>query len=79
MSIALNIENEPLVAERGTSLWKDAWYRLRKNHGAILGLCVFCGIALVCLVGPFFTGYTYKQTQLSLKASAPLEQIFLRT
>lgn len=79
MSIALNIENEPLVAERGTSLWKDAWFRLRKNHGAILGLCVFCGIALVCLVGPFFTGYSYEQTQLSLKASAPLEPIFLRT
>lgn len=79
MSVALNIENEPLVAERGTSLWKDAWFRLRKNHGAILGLCVFCGIALVCLVGPFFTGYTYEQTQLSLKASAPLEPIFLRT
>lgn len=79
MSVALNIENESLVAARGTSLWKDAWFRLCKNHGAILGLCVFCGIALVCLVGPFFTGYTYEQTQLSLKASAPLEPIFSRT
>jgi oligopeptide transport system permease protein len=79
MSIALNIENEPLIAERGTSLWRDAWFRLRKNHGAILGLCVFCGITLVCLIGPFFTGYTYEHTQLSLKASAPLEPIILRT
>jgi oligopeptide transport system permease protein len=77
--LTVTAEPEILTAERGTSLWKDAWFRLRKNHGAILGLCVFCGITLICLFGPFFTGYTYEHTQLSLKASAPLEPIILRT
>ena len=65
--------------ERGTSLWKDAWYRLRKNHVALFGLYAFCLIAFLCLIGPFFTGYTYEQTEISLKASAPMEPIFLRS
>jgi oligopeptide transport system permease protein len=65
--------------EQGTSLWKDAWYRLRKNHVALFGLYAFCLIAFLCLVGPFFTGYTYEQTEISLKASAPMEPIFWRS
>src|ERR1700693_6070628 len=65
--------------EQGTSLWKDAWYRLRKNHLALFGLGAFLVITFLCLVGPFFTGYTYEQTEISLKASAPMERIFLRT
>src|ERR1700728_232847 len=65
--------------EQGTSLWKDAWYRLKKNHIAIFGLYAFCVVAFLCLVGPFFTGYTYEQTEISLKASAPMERIFVRT
>jgi len=65
--------------EQGISLWKDAWYRLRKNHVALFGLYAFCVVACLCLVGPFFTGYTYEQTEISLKASAPMEPIFVRS
>src|ERR1700726_371686 len=77
-----SIEPAPIRAEelvQGTSLWKDAWFRLKKNHVALFGLYSFCAVTLLCLVGPFFTGYTYEQTEISLKASAPLESIFLRT
>jgi oligopeptide transport system permease protein len=76
-----SIEPAPIRADelvQGTSLWKDAWFRLRKNHVALFGLYTFCTIALLCLVVPFFTGYTYEQTEISLKASAPMEPIFLR-
>jgi oligopeptide transport system permease protein len=65
--------------EQGTSLWKDAWYRLKKNHIALFGLCAFCGVAIFCLLGPYFTGHTYEQTEITLKASAPMEPIFLRS
>lgn len=65
--------------EQGTSLWKDAWHRLRKNRIALFGLYTFSVITILCLVGPFLTGYTYEQTEISLKASAPLEPIFLRS
>jgi len=77
-----SIEPAPIRAEelvQGTSLWKDAWFRLKKNHVALFGLYAFCLIALLCLTGPFFTGYTYEQTEISLKASAPLEPIFSST
>ena len=42
--------------EQGTSLWKDAWNRLRKNRIALFGLYAFGVIALLCLAGPYFTG-----------------------
>ncbi len=71
------IREDELV--QGTSLWKDAWFRLKKNHIALFGLYAFCLIAMLCLVGPNFTGYTYEQTQISLKASAPMEPILLHT
>src|SRR6476620_4103212 len=65
--------------EQGRSLWQDAWYRLRKNRVALFGLYAFGVVALLCLVGPYFTGRTYEQTEISLKASAPMEPIFLRS
>src|SRR5580700_9942755 len=65
--------------EKGTSLWQDAWFRLRKNHVALFGLYAFCVVAFLCLVGPYFTGRTYEQTEITLKASAAMEPIFLRS
>jgi oligopeptide transport system permease protein len=81
-AVTASIDPVPIRADelvQGTSLWKDAWFRLKKNHVALFGLYAFCMIALCCLVGPFFTGYTYEQTEISLKASAPLEPILSRT
>jgi oligopeptide transport system permease protein len=81
-AVTASIEPVPIRPDelvQGTSLWKDAWFRLKKNQVALFGLYAFCMIALFCLVGPFFTGYTYEQTEISLKASAPMEPILLRT
>jgi oligopeptide transport system permease protein len=57
--------------EKGTSLWKDAWRRLRRNHLALGGLIAFVAITLFCLIGPFFTGYTPEEQNLNLGASRP--------
>lgn len=47
----------------GTSLWKDAYKRLRKNRLAVLGFVVVCIIVLAAAIGPTIiertTGYTY--------------------
>ena len=52
---------EPEVV--GTSLWKDAWRRLRKNRLAIFGMIVVSIVIVASLVGPpiirSLTGYTY--------------------
>ncbi|HZC34923.1 MAG TPA: hypothetical protein VE242_04885, partial [Chthoniobacterales bacterium] len=64
---------------RGSSLWTDAWHRLRKNRLALFGLGCFLTVSLLCLIGPLVTGYTYEQTDLTLKASPPLDEIIQRT
>jgi oligopeptide transport system permease protein len=48
---------------KGTSLWKDAWKRLRKNKLAVMGGVVVLIILVATLIGPAIikaaTGYTY--------------------
>lgn len=48
---------------KGTSLWRDAWRRLKKNKLALMGGVVVIFIVLAALIGPFIlnalTGYTY--------------------
>ncbi|MCM3879049.1 MAG: ABC transporter permease subunit [Vicinamibacterales bacterium] len=52
---------EPEVV--GTSLWKDAWRRLRRNRLAMFGLVVVIVITLASVIGPpiihGLTGFTY--------------------
>ena len=52
--------DEPVV---GTSLWKDAWKRLKRNRLAVLGMVVVSFVVLVSAIGPPIirsaTGYTY--------------------
>jgi oligopeptide transport system permease protein len=61
----------------GTSLWKDAWRRLRKNHLAIVGMVVVSIVIAASIVGPplirALTGYTYDSipTDSSLIKSFP--------
>ena len=47
----------------GTSLWKDAWRRLRKNRLAIIGMIIVAIVIVASIVGPpvirLLTGYTY--------------------
>ncbi len=65
-------------AAGGTSLWRDAWRRLKRNRLAMFGLWVVTTMVVGCLLGPPIiartTGYTYDYipTDLSLiKAMAP--------
>jgi oligopeptide transport system permease protein len=46
---------DPDKLEEGSSLWQDAWHRLRKNHLALISFWVVIGMVLFCFVGPFFT------------------------
>jgi oligopeptide transport system permease protein len=63
---------EPAVCfEQGTSLWQDAWARLRRNRLAVASAIVFGLIALACIVGPWISPYGYEEQDLVLGASAP--------
>lgn len=68
------LENLDLV--KGTSLWADAWSRLKKNHLAFWSGICFVLITLACLIGPFLTPYTQEQQSLSLGSTPPFSPIF---
>jgi len=57
--------------EKGSSLWHDAWLRLRKNQLAVFGLIALGIIAISCFVGPLLSPYGYEEQNLELGASAP--------
>ena len=58
-------------AEQGTSLWQDAWRRLRRNHLAVCGLAVIVFFILVAALTPWIAPYGYAQQNLELGASPP--------
>ncbi len=57
--------------ESGTSLWRDTWYRLKRNRLAVSGGVVLLLVALFALAGPWFTPYAYDAQQLDIGAQAP--------
>jgi oligopeptide transport system permease protein len=66
-------------AEEGTSLWQDAWVRLKKNHLAIFGLAVLVFMVVVALLTPWIAPYAYDAQNLDLGASPPSAQHWLGT
>lgn len=69
MSQEVNIAKKELVV--GTSLWQDAWRRLKKNKLAVLGAIVLMFIITVSLLGPMFSSYTYDQINLDRGSEPP--------
>lgn len=63
----LTIEN----LEKGSSLWSDAWARLRKNKLALGSLFTFVLIVLFCVVGPWLSPYDSQAQNLFLGAEPP--------
>lgn len=59
------------VGSDARSLGRDAWERLCANRMALIGGGLFIGIALLCLIGPFFVPHSHETTQLAYGAQAP--------
>jgi oligopeptide transport system permease protein len=68
----------PVEAERGHSLWSDAWHRLRRNRLAIAGGVVIIVLALACAAGPVFS-QSYEEQNLDLGAVPPSAAHWLGT
>lgn len=65
--------------EKGTSLWRDAWRRLRKNRLAMLGLIVIAVMVVVTGVGPLLARYSYETQDLELGPAPPSAEHWLGT
>lgn len=57
--------------EAGTSLWRDAWLRLRKNRLALASFWVLLFMVAFCFIGPFLTGQDYRTNQLDKTLLTP--------
>ena len=66
-------------AEEGTSLWRDAWARLRRNRLALFGLGVLCLFILLALLTPWIAPYAHDDQNLDLGATAPSAAHWLGT
>jgi oligopeptide transport system permease protein len=66
--------SDPTV-EHGTSLWSDAWKRLRKNRMAVVSAVIVGGVILFCTAGPWIVwyawGYDYRTQDVALGAAPP--------
>src|SRR5262249_22627715 len=70
-------------AEGGSSLWRDALRRLRKNRMAVFGGYVALGFALASFLGPVVIawtwGYSYEAQNLDYGAGRPSFSHWCRT
>lgn len=53
------------------SYWQDAWHRLKCNKLALFGLITLAFLIFFAILGPFLSQYSYYETQLPLKNTAP--------
>lgn len=64
-------EVTPDQLERGSSLWRDAWYRLRKNRLAVFGASTLLIIIASCVLGPWISPYGYEEQNLATTFNSP--------
>lgn len=74
-----NPQTPAAPAEKGSSLWRDAWHRLQKNKMALLGLAVMITMCIAALLTPWITVYGYEEQNLVLGASPPSAEHWLGT
>ncbi|HEY72091.1 MAG: hypothetical protein B6I35_05115 [Anaerolineaceae bacterium 4572_32.2] len=64
-------EEEEQFAERGVSLWQDAWHRLLRNRMSLAGL-LFIALMVFCFItGDFLPPYSYREADYDNTRIAP--------
>lgn len=66
----LKEDEKEKISRPSLTFWQDAWLRLKKNKGAIVGLFVILMIILLAIFGPFFNEYGFDDQQV-LRANLP--------
>ncbi len=75
----MDANSTTLTAEKGTSLWEDAWIKLRKNRLAIVGLGLLVFLCVISLLTPWIAPYGYEQQDLLMGATPPSAEHWLGT
>ncbi len=66
---------DAMIEEKGSSLYHDAWLRLRKNRLAICGALLLALVTIGCVAGPWVLPYGYEEQNLELHASPPMAKL----
>ncbi len=66
-------------AEAGSSLWKDAWRRLRKNRVAVVSGILLILLSLLCIIHPEVSEHAYDKANLKLGPTPPSAQHWMGT
>ena len=66
-------------AEQGSSLWHDAWLRLRKNKMALFGGITLLLFIIIAILTPWIAPYAYDAQNLDLGATPPSAAHWLGT
>jgi len=75
----MNSNSIDATAEKGTSLWEDAWIKLRKNRLALIGLGLLIFLCVVSLLTPWIAPYGYEEQDLLMGATPPSAEHWLGT
>ncbi|MBY5420643.1 ABC transporter permease [Rhizobium johnstonii] len=59
------------TVDEPVSLWRDAWYRLKRNRLAIFGLVIVLILAFTAIFGPYLTPYDYLSQDLNARNVLP--------
>lgn len=79
MNTQVDVTQSLETAEAGSSLWHDAWLRLRKNKMALFGGVVLVFLVFIALITPWIAPYSYEAQNLDLGATAPSAAHWLGT
>ena len=67
------------MSEQRSSLWLDAWIKLRKNRMALFGFALLLVLCVVSLLTPWIAPYSYEEQDLMLGATRPSAAHWLGT
>ena len=65
--------------EEGSSLWRDAWQRLRKNRAAVVAGAILAAMIVACVLVPELSAWRYDRADLKLGATPPSWQHWMGT
>ncbi|NEJ72022.1 ABC transporter permease subunit [Rhizobium phaseoli] len=68
---AIPLSTTETVEEQPVSLWRDAWYRLKRNKLAVFGLVIVLILAFTAIFGPYLTPYDYLSQDLNARNALP--------
>jgi peptide/nickel transport system permease protein len=66
MSVVELEARDVAIETGGTGLWSDAWYRLRRNPGAIFGFVIISVLVVVAIFAPLLAPFDPRDQNLSL-------------